>query len=187
MPQNKLFQKPTDNRSKLPFRRYVCSQFAISGQVQNQQRYLTQVKKKHDDLQIVLNYFKRTLILIFITAVSSVSTFRNFFSPLWGYRKNPGPLDASKLYTLHDVLFRAQNAIKFLIFNARSIKIEQDISNLLLQLDSKTVFIITESWISDEQSWNVTLSDEHNFMHKNWSHQTRADTGGVVGIWVPKN
>ena len=100
--------------------------------------------------------------------------------------KNPGPYD-SKLSSLDDAIFGAQTGIKFLLFNARSIKnIYQDISNLLQQLASKTFVIVTETWMSEDQSWNINLSDEHNFLHKNWSHQTRAAKVGGVGIWIPK-
>ena len=45
--------------------------------------------------------------------------------------------------------------------------------------------IVTETWMSDEQSLNINLSAEHNFLHKNWSHQTGAAKGGGVGIWIP--
>ena len=41
--------------------------------------------------------------------------------------------------------------------------------------------------MSEEQSLNINLSAEHNFLHKNRSHQTGAAKGGGVGIWIPKN
>ena len=46
--------------------------------------------------------------------------------------------------------------------------------------------MVTETWMSEEQSLNINLSAEHNFLHKNWSHQTGADKGEGVGIWIPK-
>ena len=65
----------------------------------------------------------------------------------------------------------SQNGIKFLHFNAHSIQNRyRDISNLLQQLDSETIVIVTETWMSEEQSLNINLSVEHNFMHKNRSH-----------------
>ena len=79
------------------------------------------------------------------------------------------------------------NFNKFLLFNARSIQNKyQDISNLLQQLDSETIVIVTETWMSEEQSLNINLSAEHIFLHKNRS-QTGAAKGGGVGIWIPKN
>ena len=89
---------------------------------------------------------------------------------------------------LHDAIFGSQKGIKFLLFNARSIQNKyQDISNLLQQLDSETIVIVTETWMSEEQSLNINLSAEHNFLRENRSHQTRAAKGGGVGIWIPKN
>ena len=41
--------------------------------------------------------------------------------------------------------------------------------------------------MSEEQSLNINLSAEHNFLHKNWPHKTSAAKGGGVGIWIPKN
>ena len=102
--------------------------------------------------------------------------------------KNPGPFDASKLSTLDDAIFSTQKGIKFLLFNARSIENKyQDISNLLQQLDSETIVIVIETWMSEEQSLNINLSAEHNFLHKNRSYQTGAAKGGGVGIWIPNN
>ena len=50
------------------------------------------------------------------------------------------------LYEKHfkdDAIFDAQNGIKFLLFNARSIQNKhQDISNLLQQLDSEAIVIV---------------------------------------------
>ena len=37
--------------------------------------------------------------------------------------------------------------------------------------------------MSDEQSFIIRVSAQHNFMHENWSHQTRAVNGGDIGIW----
>ena len=79
-------------------------------------------------------------------------------------------------------MFGVQISIEFLLFNA------QDISNLLQQLNLETIVIVTETWMSEEQSLNINLSDEHNFLHKNRSDQTGAakGKGGGVGIWIPK-
>ena len=101
--------------------------------------------------------------------------------------KNPGPFDASKLSTLDDAIFGAQNGIKFLLFNARSMQNKyQDISNLLQQLDSETIVIVTGTWMTEEQSLNINLSAEQKFLDKNWSHQTWAAEGEGVGRWIPK-
>ena len=76
---------------------------------------------------------------------------------------------------MDDALFGAQNVKKFLHFTARSIQNKlQDISNLLQLLDSETIVIVAEIWLSEEQSFNIILSAEHIFMDKNRSHQTRA-------------
>ena len=162
----------------------------MKDQVYIKQRYLTQVNKKYDNLENVLIYFQRKLILLFIAAVRCVSLFpnRSFLLLCGDIEKNPGPFDSSKLSTLDDAIFGAQNGIKFLLFNARSIQNKyQDKSNLLQQLDSETFVIVTETWMSEEQSLNINLSAEHNFLHKNWSHKTGAAKGGGVGIWIPKN
>ena len=162
----------------------------VKDQVYIKQLYLTQINKKHNKIENVLIYCQRKLILLFIAAVRCVSRFpnRSFLLLCGDIEKNPGPFDASKLSTLNDAIFGAQNGIKFLLFNARSIKKKyQDISNLLRQLDSETIVIVTETWISEEQSLNINLSVEHNFLHKNRSQQTRAAKGGGVGIRIPKN
>ena len=161
----------------------------VKDQVYIKQLYLAQVKKKHDNLENVLIYFQRMLILLFIAAVRSLSLFpnRSFLLLCGDIEKNPGPFDASKLSSLDDAILGAQNGIKFLLFNARSIQnMYQDLSNLLQQLDSETIVIVTETWISEEQSLNINLSAEHNFLHKYRSHQTGAAKGGGVGIWIPK-
>ena len=107
----------------------------MKDQVYIRQRYLTQINnKKHDNLENVLIYFQRRLILLFIAAVRSVSRFpnRSFLLLCGDIEKNPGPYDASKLSSLDDANFGAQTGIKFLLFNARSIQNKyQDISNLL--------------------------------------------------------
>ena len=89
---------------------------------------------------------------------------------------------------MDNAIFGAQNGIKFLLFNAGSIQNRyQDISKSLQQLDSETFVIVTETWMSEEQSLNFNLSAEHNFLHKNRSHQTGAAKGRGVGIWIPQN
>ena len=162
----------------------------MKDQVYIKQLYLTQVNKKHDELENVLIYCQRKLILLIIAAVRCVSLFpnRSFLLLCGDIGKNSGPFDASKLSILDDAIFGAQNGIKFLLFNARSIQNKyQDISNLLRRLDSETIVIVTETWMSEEQSLCINLSAEHNFLHKNWSHQIGAAKGGGVGIWIPKN
>ena len=117
----------------------------------------------------MLIYFQRKPILLFIAAVRCVSLFpnRSFLLLCGDIEKNPVHFDASKLSTLDDAIFGAQNGIKFLLFNARSIQNKyQDISNLLQQLDSETIVIVTETWMSKEQSLNINLSAEHSFLHK---------------------
>ena len=140
----------------------------------------------------MLIYFQRELILLFIAAVCCVSFFpnRSFLLLCGDIEKNSGPFDDSKLCTLDDAIFGVQNGIKFLLFNARCSSIQnkyQDISNLLRQLNSETIVFVTETWMSEEQSLNINLSAEKNFLHKNWSHQTRAAKGVGVGMWIPKN
>ena len=99
--------------------------------------------------------------------------------------KNLGPFVASE-FNLDEAIFGAQNSTKFLLFNNRSIQNKyQDISNLLQQLDSETIVVVIETWLSEEQSLNINLSTEHNYWHKNRSHQTGAARGGGVGIWIP--
>ena len=142
---------------------------SLKDQLYIKQRYLAQVKKNHDNLKNVLIYFKRMVILLFMAAVRSVSLFPNrSFSLLCGdIEKNSEPFDASKLSTLDDAIFGAQFGIHFLIFNALRIQDKyQDTSNLLQQLDSEAIVIVTETWMSEEQSLNINLTAEHNFLHK---------------------
>ena len=40
--------------------------------------------------------------------------------------------------------------------------------------------------MSEEQSLNINLSAEHNFLLTNRSHQTGAAKGRGVGKWIPK-
>ena len=129
------------------------------------------------------------LILIFLAAVRRVSLFlsRSFLLLCGDIGKNPGPFDALKFSTWDDALFGAQNGIKFLLFNACGIQNKyQDILKLLQRLDSEAILMLTETWMSEEQSLNINLSAEPYFMHKNRSHQTGAAKGGGVGIWIPK-
>ena len=144
----------------------------MTDQVYIKQRYLTQVNKKQDNLENVLIHFQRKLLLLFIAAVRCVSFFhsRSFLLLCGDIEKYPGPFDALKLSALNDAMFGAQKGIKFLLFNARSIQNKyQDMSNLLQQLDWETIVIVNETWMSEEQSLNINLSAEHNFLHKNRS------------------
>ena len=100
--------------------------------------------------------------------------------------KNPEPFDVSKFFVLDVALFGAQNGIKFLLFNARSKQnMYQVISNLLQQLDSETIVIVTETWMSEEQNLNISLRAENNYKLKNRSHKQEQLRVGM-GIWVPK-
>ena len=40
--------------------------------------------------------------------------------------------------------------------------------------------------MSEEKSFIINLSAQHNFMHENQSHEAGAAKGGGVGIWIPK-
>ena len=68
-------------------------------------------------------------------------------------REKSRPFDASNCSTLEFALFGAQNCIKFLVFNACSIQNKyQDISNLLEQLDSETIALVTETWMDERRT-----------------------------------
>ena len=81
----------------------------VKDQVHIRQRYLTQVNKKHDNLENVLIYFQRKLIVLFIAAVRCVSRFpnRSFLLLCGDIEKTPGPFDASKLSFFNDAIFGA--------------------------------------------------------------------------------
>ena len=57
---------------------------------------------------------------------------------------------------------------------------------MIRQLYSEAIVIVTETWMSEEQSLNISFSTKHNYMHKSWSHQTGAAKVGDVVVWIPK-
>ena len=77
------------------------------------------------------------MLIFFIAVVRIVSPFlkKNFLLFCDDIEKSPRPVDASKLSklsTLNNVLFGAQNGLKFLVFNDCIIHNKyQDISKLL--------------------------------------------------------
>ena len=86
--------------------------------------------------------------------------------------KNPGPFNTSNLSTFNKVLDPCQKCLKFFLINARSIQNKyEDLSNLLEQLDSQTILIVTETWVSEQQDTNFNISNEHLFLQKARSKQ----------------
>ena len=81
----------------------------------------------------------------------------------------------------------SQKCLKFfLIINARSTQNKyEDLSNLLEQLDSQTILIVTKTWISEQQDTNFNINNEHFFLQKSRSKQTVVQRGGGVGVWIP--
>ena len=78
--------------------------------------------------------------------------------------KNPGPFNSSKLSTFDKVLDPSQECLKFFLKNALSIQNKyEDLSNLPQQLDSQTILIVTETWISEQHDTNFKNSNEHLF------------------------
>ena len=60
--------------------------------------------------------------------------------------KNSGPFNTSDLSTFDKVLDHSQKCLKFFLINARSIQNKsEDLSNLLEQLDSQTMLIVTKT------------------------------------------
>ena len=82
----------------------------------------------------------------------------------------------------------SQKCLKFFLINARSIQNKyEDFSNLLEQLDSQTILIVTKTWVSEQQDTNFNISNEHLFLQKTRSKQTRVQRGGGVGVWIPRH
>ena len=82
----------------------------------------------------------------------------------------------------------SQKCLKFFLINARSIqKKYEDLSNLLEQLDSQTILIVTETWISEQQDTNFNISNEHLLLQKARSKQAGLQRGGGVGVWIPRH
>ena len=81
--------------------------------------------------------------------------------------KNPGPFRTSNLSTFDKVLDPSQKCLNFFLINARSIQNKyEDLSNLLEQLDSQTILIVTEAWICEQQDTNFNIINEHLFLQK---------------------
>ena len=100
--------------------------------------------------------------------------------------KNPGPLNTSKLSTFDKALDPSQKCLKFCLINARSIQNKyEDLSNLLEQLDSQTILIVTEILISKQQDTNFNISNEHFFLQKARSKQTGVQREGVLEFGCP--
>ena len=102
--------------------------------------------------------------------------------------KNPGPFNTSNLPTFDKVLDPSQKCLKFVLINARSIQNKyEDLSNLLEQLISQTILIVTETWISEQHDTNFNISNEHLFLQKARSKQMGVQRGGGVGVWIPRH
>ena len=102
--------------------------------------------------------------------------------------KNSGLFNTSNLSTFDEVLDPSQKCLKFFPINARSIQNKyEDHSNLLEQLDSQTILIVTETWISERQDTNFIISNEHLFLQKARSKQTGFQRCGGVGVWIPRH
>ena len=102
--------------------------------------------------------------------------------------KNLGPFKTSNLSTFDKVLDPSQKCLKFFLKNALSIQNKyEDLSNLLEQLDSQTILIVTETWISEQQDTNFNISNEHLFLQKTRSKQTGVQRGGGFGVWIPRH
>ena len=63
----------------------------------------------------------------------------------------------------------------------------EELSNLLQQLDSQTILIVTKTWTSEQQDTNFNNSIEQLFFKKVRSKQTGIQQGGGVGVWIPKH
>ena len=75
----------------------------------------------------------------------------------------------------------------FVYTNIRSVNNKHDeISDFLQQQNRQTCFIVTETWINDNQKIPMNfLSNNHHFVHQSRSKLTQLTRGGEVGIWVP--
>ena len=63
----------------------------------------------------------------------------------------------------------------------------EELSNVLQQLDSQTILIVTKTWTSEQQDTNFNNSIEQLFFKKVRSKQTGIQQGGGVGVWIPKH
>ena len=83
------------------------------------------------------------------------------------FKKNPGPFHTSNLSTFDKVQDPSRKCLKFFLINARSIQNNyENLSNLIEQLDSQTILIVTETWVSEQQDTNLNISNEHLFLQK---------------------
>ena len=102
--------------------------------------------------------------------------------------KNPGPFYSSKLSTSDKVLDPSQKRLKFFLINARTIQNKyEDVSDWLQQLDSQTILIVTETWISEQQDINFNVSNEHLYLQIAQSKQTGVQLGGGVEVWTSRH
>ena len=90
--------------------------------------------------------------------------------------------NTSKVSAFDKVLDSSQNCLKFLLIDfSRSIENKyEDLSNLLQQLDSQTILIVTETWISEQPDTNF---NEHLSLQNARSKQKGLQRGGCVGVW----
>ena len=74
----------------------------------------------------------------------------------------------------------------FVYTNIRSVSNKhEEISDFLQQQNRQTCFIVTETWINDNQKIPLNfLSNNHHFVHQSRSKLTQLTRGGGVGIWV---
>ena len=113
---------------------------------------------------------------------------RKTFFKCGDVENNPGPFNTSNVLTFDVVLDPSQKCLKFFLINARSIQnMYEDLSKLLEQLDSKTILIVTKTWISEQQDTNFNISNEHLFLQKARSEQTGVQQCGGVGVWIPRH
>ena len=79
-----------------------------------------------------------------------------------------------------------QKCLKFFLINARSIQNNyEDLSNLIEQLDSQTILIVTETWVSEQQDTNLNISNEHLFLQKARSKKQESIEVGVLEFGSP--
>ena len=82
-----------------------------------------------------------------------------------GVEKNPEPFNTSKLSTFYKMLDPSQECLKFFLINALSTQNKYEhLSNLLQQLDSQTILIVTKTWISVQQDTDFENSNENLFL-----------------------
>ena len=74
----------------------------------------------------------------------------------------------------------------FVYTNNRSVDNKhEEVSGFLQQQNTQTCFIVTETWINDNQKIPLNLSNNnHHFVHQSGQKFTQLTRGGGVGIWV---